>query len=141
MCRRSAASWRIHSWQRHYRRKGGGWSLRTIAGRRPPSGSNYSTKSYSIAARNSPTMRIGIDAHLASYQLRGMGKYVLQLVSGLEMADGRDEYVIYGDFRIFPQLRGCPHIEFRDPGGVAYPVWEQLVLPFWARQDRLDLLH
>jgi glycosyltransferase involved in cell wall biosynthesis len=96
---------------------------------------------YYIAARNPPTMRIGIDAHLASYELRGMGKYILQLVSGLVMADSRDEYVIYGDSRIFPQLTGCPHIKFRDPGGLAYPVWEQFVLPLWVRQDRLELLH
>ena len=86
-------------------------------------------------------MRIGIDAHLASYELRGMGKYVLQLVSGLVMADDRDEYVIYGDSQMFPQLTGCGNIRFRDPGGLAYPLWEQLVLPIWVRQDGLELLH
>jgi len=86
-------------------------------------------------------MRIGIDAHLASYELRGMGKYVLQLVSGLAMADDRDEYVVYGNSKIFPKLKGCPNIKFRDPGGMAYPLWEQFVLPLWVRQDRLELLH
>jgi glycosyltransferase involved in cell wall biosynthesis len=86
-------------------------------------------------------MRIGIDAHLVSYQLRGMGKYVLQLVFGLVQSDESNEYVIYGDPRMFPQLRGRANVKFRDSKGLPYPVWEQLVLPIWVRQDRLELLH
>jgi len=86
-------------------------------------------------------MRIGIDAHLASYELRGIGKYILQLVAGLIPADGCNEYVIYGDPKIFPQLTGRTNVRFRDPGGLPYPLWEQLVLPLWVRQDRLELLH
>jgi glycosyltransferase involved in cell wall biosynthesis len=86
-------------------------------------------------------MRIGIDAHFASYELRGIGKYVLQLVSGLVKADECNEYVIYGDPQKFPQLSGCSNVKFRDPSGLPYPLWEQLVLPFWVRLDRLELLH
>ena len=86
-------------------------------------------------------MRIGIDAHLASYELRGMGKYVLKLVSGLATADGCDEYVVYGDAKLFPQLASRANIRFRNPGRLPYPLWEQLVLPLWVRQDDLDLLH
>jgi len=86
-------------------------------------------------------MRIGIDAHLASYELRGMGKYVLQLVSGLVLSDESNEYVIYGDSQMFPPLRGRTNVKFRDPKGLPYPVWEQLVLPIRVRQDRLDILH
>jgi glycosyltransferase involved in cell wall biosynthesis len=86
-------------------------------------------------------MRIGIDAHLASYELRGMGKYVLQLVSGLIQSDESNEYVIYGDPQMFPQLRGRTNVTFRDSRGLPYPVWEQLVLPIRVRQDRLDILH
>jgi glycosyltransferase involved in cell wall biosynthesis len=91
-------------------------------------------------------MRIGIDAHFASYELRGIGKYVLQLVSRLIPTDGSNEYVIYGDRRVFPPWmlppsKACSQVRFRDPGGLPYPLWEQLVLPLWARQDRLELLH
>src|SRR5579863_1076296 len=86
-------------------------------------------------------MRIGIDAHLVSYEIRGMGKYVLQLVSGVVTEDQKNNYVIYGDPRVFPKLMGRANITFRKPRALPYPLWEQTVLPFWARQDRLDLLH
>ncbi len=86
-------------------------------------------------------MRIGIDAHFASYELRGIGKYVVQLVSGLMMADGTHEYVIYGDPRMFPQPNGRGNVKFRNPGSLPYPVWEQAVLPRWVRQDGVELLH
>jgi glycosyltransferase involved in cell wall biosynthesis len=86
-------------------------------------------------------MRIGIDAHFASYELRGIGKYVVQLVSGLMRADGGHEYVIYGDPQVFPQPDGRGHVKFRNPNGLPYPVWEQVVLPRWVRQDQIELLH
>src|SRR5260370_14764740 len=70
-----------------------------------------------------------------------MGKYVLQLVSGLVQSDESNEYVIYGDPQMFPPLRGRTNVKFRDPKGLPYPVWEQLVLPIRVRQDRLDILH
>lgn len=86
-------------------------------------------------------MRIGIDAHFASYELRGMGKYVVQLVSGLIQVDEFNEYVIYGQPRMFPQPNGRSDVKFRNPGGLPYPVWEQFVLPRWVRQDGVELLH
>jgi glycosyltransferase involved in cell wall biosynthesis len=86
-------------------------------------------------------MRIGIDAHFASYELRGIGKYVVQLVSGLMRAEGAHEYVIYGDPRMFSQPNGRGNVKFRDPGNLSYPVWEQVLLPRWVRQDSVELLH
>jgi glycosyltransferase involved in cell wall biosynthesis len=86
-------------------------------------------------------MRIGIDAHFASYELRGIGKYVLHLVSELIQSDESNEYVVYGDPDVFLPLRGRTNVKFRNPKGLPYPVWEQLVLPIWVRQDGLDILH
>ena len=86
-------------------------------------------------------MRIGIDAHFVSYELRGIGKYILQLVSGLLPDDRFNEYVIYGDPEVFSQWQACSNVRFRNPGSLPYPLWEQVVLPFWAVQDHLDLLH
>ena len=86
-------------------------------------------------------MRIGIDAHFASYELRGIGKYILHLVSEVIQADEFNEYVVYGDADVFARLLGRTNVKFRNPKGLPYPVWEQLVLPMWARQDRLDILH
>lgn len=86
-------------------------------------------------------MRIGIDAHFASYELRGIGKYVVRLVSGLMRAGESHEYVIYGDPQMFPQPNGRGNVKFRNPSGLPYPVWEQLVLPRWAMEDRVQLLH
>jgi glycosyltransferase involved in cell wall biosynthesis len=86
-------------------------------------------------------MRIGIDAHFASYELRGIGKYVVQLVSGLMRTGGTHEYVIYGNPRMFPQPNGHGNVRFRNPGSLPYPVWEQVLLPRWVRQDQVELLH
>jgi len=86
-------------------------------------------------------MRIGIDAHFASYELRGIGKYALQLVSRLSQGDDSNEYVIYGDPQMFVGSKACGRVRFRDPGALPYPFWEQLVLPLWVHQDRLDALH
>lgn len=86
-------------------------------------------------------MRIGIDAHFASYELRGIGKYVVQLVAGLMHEREPHEYVIYGDPQMFPQPNGRGNVRFRNPGSLPYPIWEQLVLPRWVRQDGVALLH
>jgi glycosyltransferase involved in cell wall biosynthesis len=86
-------------------------------------------------------MRIGIDARLVSYEIRGIGKYVLHLVSGLVADNENDQYIIYGDPLKFPKLTNCGNVKFRDVGALPYPFWEQIVLPLWARQDRLELLH
>lgn len=70
-----------------------------------------------------------------------MGKYVVQLVSGLIQADKSNEYVIYGDPRKFPQSNERSDLKFRNPGGSPYPLWEQVILPRWVRQDGVELLH
>src|SRR6266550_7920111 len=141
MSRQSAPSWKIRVWPSRYRKTGGGWWSRTTVGRKPRRGWNRSTTNCCSGERNRETMRIGIDAHFASYELRGIGKYVVQLVSGLMMADGTHEYVIYGDPRMFPQPNGRGNVKFRNPGSLPYPVWEQAVLPRWVRQDGVELLH
>ena len=56
-------------------------------------------------------MRVGIDARLASYEIRGMGRYVLHLVSGLVADDENDEYIIYGDPLKFPSLTDCANVK------------------------------
>lgn len=86
-------------------------------------------------------MRIGIDAHFTSYELRGIGKFLIELVSGLAGTDKSNEYVVYGDSRAFPQQNGRGNVRFRHPSRVPYPIWEQFVLPRWARQDGIQLLH
>jgi glycosyltransferase involved in cell wall biosynthesis len=70
-----------------------------------------------------------------------MGKYILHLVRGLLRADECNEYVIYGDSRVFAAEHWTARVKFRNPGRVPYPLWEQAMLPVWIRQDRLDLLH
>jgi glycosyltransferase involved in cell wall biosynthesis len=86
-------------------------------------------------------LRIGIDAQFAAYQLRGIGKYILHLVAGLPNAGPQHDYVVYGPEKAFPSVSGRSNVRFRSPGSLPYPVWEQCLLPIWARQDKLDLLH
>jgi glycosyltransferase involved in cell wall biosynthesis len=86
-------------------------------------------------------MRIGIDALFTARELRGIGKYTRFLVLGLAKAAPENQYVVYGPARAFPELQSHRAIEFRDPRGLPYPVWEQCMMPRWARRDRLDILH
>src|SRR5689334_21693722 len=86
-------------------------------------------------------MRIGIDATFAAYERRGMGKYIVNLIKNLIAVDEQNSYVIYAPFRAVSFVKGNTRVCVRDPGRIPFPIWEQLVLPKWAQDDKLDLLH
>ena len=86
-------------------------------------------------------MRIGIDAQFAAYERRGVGRYIACLVRGLATADTQNQYYIYGPRKAFPELESAPNFSIREVGNIPYPIWEQCMLPQWARRDQLDLLH
>lgn len=86
-------------------------------------------------------IRIGIDAHFTSYELRGIGKYILNLILELGALEVGHRFLIYGNPRNFPALPGDERFSFRDPGNCPYPFWEQVTLPRWAESDKVDVLH
>jgi glycosyltransferase involved in cell wall biosynthesis len=86
-------------------------------------------------------MRIGIDAQFAAYEMRGVGRYITNLIRGLAQADAKNYYTIYGPRSAFPELHGRSNFQVCEAGNVPYPIWEQFLLPRWAQRDRLTLLH
>ncbi len=86
-------------------------------------------------------MRIGIDASLLGYPRQGIARYVFHLVKGLFKMDQENEYVVYGPAGAWSPAETPPNFILRTPPRLPYPVWEQGLLPLWAREDRLDLLH
>lgn len=86
-------------------------------------------------------MRIGIDAQILSWERRGIGKYVYNLVQGLAKADQENSYTVYCPPAAFPHLSDRPNFILRPVRPWPSPVWEQCFLPLLARKDGLDLLH
>ena len=91
-------------------------------------------------------MHIGINAHLlsgeAGYRRAGIHQYVEQVLRHLPPAADR-RYTVYtrqpaGDDRPDQRRRGTPLPTERRLARIA---WEQLVWPWRARRDGLDLLH
>jgi len=87
-------------------------------------------------------MRIGIDARFAVHNRRGIGNYTLSLISHLAELDRRNEYLLYVDSddreNVLPTRE---NFRARKIGPANYAVWEQLLLPVRAKEDRIDVLH
>lgn len=87
-------------------------------------------------------MKIGIDARFAVHKRRGIGNYVLKLVDNLAGIDNSNEYVLYIDKedvdKVLPQKS---NFKIKKISPSNYLVWEQIILPLYAKKDRLDVLH
>jgi glycosyltransferase involved in cell wall biosynthesis len=86
--------------------------------------------------------RIGIDARLATGDLRGVGRVLIESLKRLDTLNGDNEYIIYTgtgeDVDRFPVGEQFEHQPLRPD---FYPIYEQIRLPLAARRDGLDLLH
>ena len=87
-------------------------------------------------------MKIGIDARLALYNRRGLGRYVYNLIHNLAKIDSTNEYVLYLDR---PDNEGCFPEAYNFARRVIrsrnYLLWEQLLFPIRVWTDKLDLIH
>jgi len=87
-------------------------------------------------------VRIGIDARFAVRSRRGIGNYTLGLINHLAELDHQNEYLLYVDSddqeRVLPTQE---NFRARKIGPANYAVWEQLLLPARAKEDRVDVLH
>src|SRR5436305_187501 len=96
-------------------------------------------------------MRVGINAHLlylaGTYRNAGVSRYIYHLLDVLPQVDSHNEYVIYanadqGALKCANAPNMCfatSHLHTERP--LQRIVWEQSILPWRARVDRLDLLH
>jgi glycosyltransferase involved in cell wall biosynthesis len=88
-------------------------------------------------------MKIGIDARfITRHPRRGIGNYSLNLVNELVGLDPTVEYVLYiNQPDTEGVLPGLPNVTVRQLSFPFYPLWENLILPFAAFRDRVDILH
>jgi glycosyltransferase involved in cell wall biosynthesis len=90
-------------------------------------------------------MRVGIDAYVLTTQFTGMGRYLVNLLREFPQAGPGYTYFVYC-------LPDAPHLDFlAAPCFVMWPIpplplpakrtlWEQVLLPVYARRDHLDVL-
>lgn len=87
--------------------------------------------------------RVGIDAHFVTrLPRRGIGTYSLNLIRELVVLHPNIEFYLYIRH---PDLEGvlprAPNVHIRQLLAALDPLWEQVALPFYARRDRVDILH
>lgn len=112
-------------------------------------------------------MRIGIDAKLMTVGWGGAPRYIMQLLKGLAEIDEENEYYIYLD-RIWPRtwheelkfIKSRPNFHIRAPNKLKnfieilyahcpfvfsvlyrFGLYEQLLLPFYLKKDKVNLFH
>jgi glycosyltransferase involved in cell wall biosynthesis len=93
-------------------------------------------------------VKIGIDSRFLTHpQHGGFKTYTECLINALQRIDSQNEYVLYVDRNpacggAFPAGEG---FRVREVAGavslLGMPWREQVLLPFWARKDRLDVFH
>ncbi len=87
-------------------------------------------------------MLIGIDAHFALRERRGVGNYSLSLVRGLAAMDDCNQYILYTDKedveRVLPIKSNFRKKMLHSSN---YLMWEQIQLPLIAKRDKIDILH
>ncbi len=88
-------------------------------------------------------MKIGIEAQrLFRPHKHGMDIVALELIRALQIIDKKNEYYIF----VKPDedracLNATPNFHIIEIPSVNYVVWEQLLLPFYAKKYGLDILH
>lgn len=88
-------------------------------------------------------MRIGIEAQrLFRPHKHGMDIVALELIRALQVLDHKNEYFIFvkpdEDKSCINETQNFKIVEI---SGANYVVWEQIMLPFYVRKYKLDLLH
>lgn len=91
-------------------------------------------------------MRIGIDARFAFYKdRRGIGTYSLNLIYELIINSVDSYFVLYVDSKAnIPQAfltKYKKRVTIRVIQFSFYPIWEQVLLPFYLRYDRVSIFH
>ena len=87
-------------------------------------------------------MIIGIDSRFAIHNRRGIGNYTLKLIQNIALIDHNNKYILYIDKKdeegVLPQQ---DNFEIKRFGPSNYFLWEQIILPFEAKKDVVDILH
>lgn len=90
-------------------------------------------------------MKVGVDARcLNTAHVRGMGKYVLEMLSHAGAVSRHIRWHLFGDrpeMAVHRPACGVAEVDLFDVKGYRFRSWEQFGLPLRARRARLDVLH
>ncbi|MFC1639085.1 glycosyltransferase, partial [Patescibacteria group bacterium] len=87
-------------------------------------------------------MKIGIDARFYGSLGKGLGRYVSELIAGLERLDRDNEYVVFLRRENYDEYEPqAPNFSKRLAEIPWYGWREQLLLPGLLKRERLDLMH
>ncbi|HUO57031.1 MAG TPA: glycosyltransferase family 1 protein [bacterium] len=92
-----------------------------------------------MTSKTKKNLRVGIDARLA-YR-RGVGTYTANLILALSKIDRRDEYFIFNAPKDLKDAVTNPRFHWVKVGFTNAAYYEQVLLPWAARRQKVDLLH
>ncbi|HWZ15279.1 MAG TPA: glycosyltransferase family 1 protein [Mucilaginibacter sp.] len=86
-------------------------------------------------------LTIGIDARFLSKR-RGIGNYIKNLLEELAKTTSQHKFILYADSKaVINAVPDDPRFNLKIIPFKLYPVWEQVILPFYVWADKLDILH
>ncbi|MDO9509654.1 MAG: hypothetical protein Q7J14_00005, partial [Candidatus Magasanikbacteria bacterium] len=87
-------------------------------------------------------MKIGIDARLYGPKQGGLGRYLQQLIEGLEKADQNNDYVIFLHAENFEEYQPKNPRFKKVLANIPWYGWkEQFFLPKILKKEKLDFVH
>jgi len=86
-------------------------------------------------------LTIGIDVRFLSKR-RGIGNYIKNLLEALAKTTSQHKFILYADSKaVMSAVPDDPRFSLKIIPFKLYPIWEQLILPFYVWADKLDVLH
>src|SRR3989339_249218 len=85
-------------------------------------------------------MKIGIDCRFYSSKFTGIGRYTFELVRNLLQIDKKNQYVLFFNKEKFQQFK-TPNVKSVLVNTEHYSLKEQLILPKFLYQEKLDIMH
>ena len=87
--------------------------------------------------------KIGIDARFMLGERRGIGNYVYALLKSILEQDKTNKYYIYvaGKDSVHDEFSEHENVVWREIKIKNYFIWEQIILPFYLKNDKIDVFH
>ncbi|MFZ2864333.1 MAG: glycosyltransferase family 1 protein [Ignavibacteriaceae bacterium] len=88
-------------------------------------------------------MNIGIDARLLERKITGIGRVLINYLNEIPLYDKRNKYFLfsYGPINCNPSFyRNITTSKSKFPQKLFAPIWNNLILPFYLRKYKIDIL-
>jgi len=88
-------------------------------------------------------MRVGIDVQMLCRSITGIERYAFEIIRPMVQLNPKVEFFLYAPLPIAVNLGGATNLTIRTSNlrfRGAGTLWSQTKLPYWANQDKLDVL-